>query len=244
MNVSSENGRGHRRTALVQSLLADVFSGRLRAGEHLVTDELANRFGVSHTPIREALISLAGIGVIELLPNRGAVVRRISAREVCEVCQVRRVLECEAARTACGRIDLGELDDIARGLRRLGAVKNPGPAFIVTARELDTRLHDLIASSCGNTFLANEIGRLRMLFHAFRDMAWDLDASRHDYRRLSQESGEHLAIVDALRAGDGKTARKAMATHIRSGVKYWTRALPERTESNEKPATRPKKRSR
>src|SRR5207253_11519126 len=66
---------------------------------------LAARFGVSHTPIREALIELAGIGVVSLLPNRGAVVRPITARDVREVCQVRRALECLAVRQACGRID-------------------------------------------------------------------------------------------------------------------------------------------
>ena len=70
--------------------MADVVHGRLRAGDHLVTQELAQRFGVSHTPIREALIALAGVGVIDLLPNRGAVVRRVSPKEVREVCQVRR----------------------------------------------------------------------------------------------------------------------------------------------------------
>src|SRR5215813_7049819 len=100
---------GLRRQAIVQSLLADVFHGRLRAGEHLVTQELAERFGVSHTPIREALISLAGIGILDLLPNRGAVVRRVTPNEVREVCQVRRVLECEATRSACGRCDLAAL---------------------------------------------------------------------------------------------------------------------------------------
>ena len=111
--------RGLRRQTIVQSLMADVFQGRLRAGEHLVTQELATRFGVSHTPIREALIALAGVGVIDLLPNRGAVVRRVSPKEVREVCQVRRALECEATRSACGRIDLAELHALADDLRRM-----------------------------------------------------------------------------------------------------------------------------
>src|SRR5262249_8939914 len=84
---------GLRRQAIVQSLLTDVFQGRLRAGQRLVTQDLAERFGVSHTPIREALIALAGIGIIDLLPNRGAVVRPVTAKDVREVCQVRRVLE-------------------------------------------------------------------------------------------------------------------------------------------------------
>src|SRR6202043_299293 len=111
--------RGLRRQTIVQSLLTDVFHGRLRAGAHLVTQELANRFGVSHTPIREALIALAGVGVIDLLPNRGAVVRRISPKEVREVCQVRRALECEAVRTASGRIDLAALHALAADLKQL-----------------------------------------------------------------------------------------------------------------------------
>src|SRR5271170_5673258 len=93
---------GLRRQAIVESLLADVFHGRLQAGQHLVTQELADRFGVSHTPIREALITLAGIGVIDLPPNRGALVRRVSPREVREVYQVRSILECAATRSACG----------------------------------------------------------------------------------------------------------------------------------------------
>jgi DNA-binding GntR family transcriptional regulator len=64
---------GLRRQTIVASLLADVFAGRLRAGQHLITQELARRFGVSHTPIREALIAVAGLGVVDLQPNRGAV---------------------------------------------------------------------------------------------------------------------------------------------------------------------------
>jgi hypothetical protein len=130
--------RGLRRQTIVQSLLADVFQGRLRAGTHLVTQELAARFGVSHTPIREALITLAGIGIIDLLPNRGAVVRRVTPHEVREVCQVRRVLECEAVRRACGRIDLAELHALAVELKRLKSARPNGTRFIEEARALRT----------------------------------------------------------------------------------------------------------
>jgi DNA-binding GntR family transcriptional regulator len=212
----------------VQSLLGDVFSGRVKPGEHLVTQDLAERFQVSHTPVREALISLSAMGIIDLLPNRGAKVRRVSRQEVREVCQVRRILECEATRLACGRIALADLDALADNLRRMMANRSPGPSFIPQARAIDTRLHDLIAECCGNAFLAHEIGRLKTLFRAFRDVAWEHDEAKNDYRRLSQEAGEHLAIVEALRKGDGREARRAMARHIRSGIKYWSRALPAR----------------
>lgn len=226
---------GLRRQALVASLLADVFQGRLRAGQHLVTRELAGRFGVSHTPIREALIALAGIGIIDLLPNRGAVVRRVSPRDVREICQVRRVLECEAVRRACGAIDGAELKDLTAGFARQSAVESSRRAeFVDQARALDSRLHDRIAGSCGNAFLANELSRLKILFRAFRDVAWEHDGALNDYRRLAEESREHLAIVEALAAGDGSAAARAMSRHILAGARYWSLVLPEPTAHSQR----------
>jgi DNA-binding GntR family transcriptional regulator len=219
--------RGLRRQTIVHSLLADVFQGRLRAGTHLVTRELSERFGVSHTPIREALIALAGMGIVDLLPNRGAVVRRVTVHEVDEVCKVRKVLECEATRSACGRIDLAELHGLAADLGRLRSAQAPtGAQFIDEARRLDNRLHDLIAASCGNAFLAQELGRLKILFRAFRDVAWEQEEARNDYHRLAEEAHEHHAIVAALLAGDAKEAARAMARHIRMGGRYWSRLMP------------------
>jgi DNA-binding GntR family transcriptional regulator len=218
---------GLRRQAIVQSLLAEVFQGQLHAGQHLVTQALAQRFGVSHTPIREALISLAGIGIVDLVPNRGAVVRAVTSREVREVCQVRRLLECQAARSACGRIALDELHSLADDLRRL---RNRGPEniteFIHDARVVDSRLHDLIASSCGNAFLAQELGRLKTLFRAFRDVSYIRHEARNDHRRLATEAAEHLEIVESLIAGDARSAARAMDRHICTGGRYWARAMP------------------
>jgi DNA-binding GntR family transcriptional regulator len=224
--IALKCNHGLRRHTLIEAILADVFQGRLRAGQHLVTQQLARRFGVSHTPIREALLSLAGMGIIDLLPNRGAIVRRVTGHEVREICQVRRVLECEATRLACGRIELARLHAVAADLKRLMAAEGlSGARFIEEARAVDSRLHDLIADSCGNAFLGKEIGRLKILFRAFRDVAWDRAEARNDYHRLAEEAREHLAIVDALLAGDAKEAARAMARHIRSGDKYWSRAM-------------------
>lgn len=237
---------GQRRSTIVESLLADIFHGRIQAGQHLVTQDLAERFGVSHTPIRESLILLAGIGIIELQPNRGAIVRQVSARDVREVCQVRKALECEATRNACGRINRTALESLASDLTRLTSpTSRTGPRFIARARELDSRLHDLIAAACGNTFLANELNRLKILFRTFRDVSWEHDSQRQDYHRLAEESREHLAIVQALLAGDRRGAALAMSRHIRSGIVHWKKALPATaaagTLSNKRPGkpTRP-----
>jgi DNA-binding GntR family transcriptional regulator len=183
---------------------------------------LADRFGVSHTPIREALIELAGIGVVDLLPNRGAVVRRVTARDVREVCQVRRSLECLATRRACGRIAPTALTGLAGETETLTAAAAT-PETITRARDVDDRLHDAIAASCGNNFLRVELARLKTLFRAFRDVAWEQEEERNDYHRIGVEAREHLDLIRALEAADAKAAARAMARHIRSGEVYWSR---------------------
>ncbi|MDB5345937.1 MAG: rspR 2 [Schlesneria sp.] len=229
---------GQRRHTIVESLLTDVFHGRIQAGQHLVTQELAERFGVSHTPIREALITMAGIGVLDLQPNRGAIVRRVSGREVREVCLVRKALECEATRSACGKIERADLVSLSQDLKRLTApTSRTGTRFIARAREVDTRLHDLIASSCGNTFLVNELKRLNILFRTFRDVSWQHDSDRQDYHRLTEEAREHQAIVDALLAEKRVEATRAMSYHIRSGIKHWSKALPTAASNGQQQAT-------
>lgn len=218
---------GRRRHVIVESLLREIVQGRLRPGQHLVTQALARRFGVSHTPVREALVALAGVGVVDLPPNRGAIVRRVTARDVREICQVRRALECQAVRQACGRIDravLVELRDASRAV--LAAAGSADPSLVEEARALDSRLHDRIAASSGNAFLAKELGRLKTLFRAFRDAAWEHEEARNDYGRLAVEAREHLAIVEALLAVDRRAASAAMTRHIRSGIRSWSRALP------------------
>jgi len=230
-SLSAKRDHGLLRQKIVEKLLADVFRGQLAAGRHLVTQELADRFEVSHTPIREALIALAGIGIIDLVPNRGAVVRQVTSREVREVMQVRRALECEAVRLSCGRIDFSELQGLAAEFKRLAERKPVQPArFIEQSRAADSRLHDLIANSCGNRFLANELNRLKTLFRAFRDVSYTAHQAQNDFRRLADEAREHLAIVEALRAGDRQEAARAMSRHLRGGVTYWARVLPESVE--------------
>ena len=229
---------GLRRQAIVQSLLADVFQGRLAAGQHLVTQELADRFGVSHTPIREALIALAGIGIIDLLPNRGAVVRR--GHRAARSARSARSAACWSARPPAAPAAGSTWPSCTpwpTSCAGCAVVAGLIGRFIAEARAVDSRLHDLIAASCGNAFLAKELGRLKMLFRAFRDVAWEHDEARNDYRRLAEEAGEHLAIVEALLAGDATAAAAAMARHIRSGVEVLEPGHARTTDHGRRSAT-------
>lgn len=220
-----------RRSAVVEDLVREVVQGHWRPGQHLVTRALAERFGVSHTPIREALVALAGIGLVDLLPNRGAVVKPVKTADVREICQVRRALECEAVRGACGRIAPSELEALGEAFRALLAQADPFPADVIArARAADDRLHDLISARAGNAFLAKEIGRLKTLFRAFRDASWRREEDRNEYRRIAEEAREHLAIVESLSEGDRAAAARAMSRHILSGCRYWCRTMPKPAE--------------
>jgi DNA-binding GntR family transcriptional regulator len=168
------------------------------------------------------------MGVVDLLPNRGGIVREITARNVREVCQVRKVLECEAARGAARRVDREQVQVMATDIRHLAAAP-ANPDAIARARELDDKLHELIREACGNAFLGEELARLRTLFRTFRDVTWDLELARQDFHRIGVEAREHLAITDALIARDPKAAVSAMTAHMRSGVTYWVQVTANLT---------------
>jgi hypothetical protein len=89
------------------------------------------------------------------------------------------------------------------------------------ARAIDNRLHDLIASSCGNPFLRDELDRLKLLYRFFRDVAFEQDGPFNNYFRKDKEAREHLAIVEALQAGDTRLASRAMSRHILSALRYF-----------------------
>src|SRR5690606_28161159 len=127
---------------------------------------------------------------------------------------VRRALECAAVRLACGNIDPQPLQELAETFRQRSAtngIQLTGGSVrraINRARDLDSRLHDLIADSCGNRFLSRELARMKLLFRSFRDVAWDRRKDRPELLRLPEEAREHLAIVEALLAGDAQAASR------------------------------------
>jgi DNA-binding GntR family transcriptional regulator len=218
------NGTAHhgsRRSRLVREILSDLFTGAFEPGQRMRVEHLGERYGVSATPVREALVELAGMGIVELQPNRGAVLRPFGPRQLQEIYQVRLILESEAARGVCGRIAPFELQELERELARL--VKAPKDRiWSDQTRDMDTRLHDLISERCGNERLAHEIARYRNLYRSLRDVRHSRRESRADYAQLNENS-EHLAIVRALISGDGDQAAQAMRQHI----EYATTALQQ-----------------
>ncbi len=201
--------RGALRHQIVKRLLRTIFEGELTAGTRLVVLKLADWFGTSSTPVREALVELAGIGVVEFVHNRGAEVVPFGPLELREIYQLRRILEVEAARNCCGRIDKEQLQKAQEEMLEL--VRNRrGDEWSDQARDSDCRFHELIVSSCGSTRLIKELRRYGTLVEMVREIVGQ--------NREAEERAllEHLAVIDALLAGDADSAAAQMAQHIDS----------------------------
>jgi len=203
--------------SIVRQVLAAIFRRQFEANERLVIQRLADQLGVSPTPVREALGELAALGMIDLVPNRGPVVRPFGPNELDDIYRVRALLESEAARLACGRIPSELLRNNKRALKQ-ATVSSAGepldPAF-----DLDLQLHDLVREHCGSPRLSEEIMRYRELIPAIRDVVGDDPNTQH--RALE----EHTKIIDALLAGNADDAASAMRAHVESSGRAMCKAL-------------------
>ncbi len=169
--------------------------------------KLAGRFGISSTPVREALVELDAVGVVEFVHNRGAVVAPFGPKELRDIYQIRRILESEATRSAAGRLDLAEVGQLREETMVL-LDENEAPDWLPRTVSADRRLHTLVATHCGNSRLTREIRRYDLLVQTIREI---IGADRGAQHRAMEE---HLALLDALLAQDGQGAAKAMARHI------------------------------
>lgn len=222
-SVGPAASHGDRREHVVRYLVDQIVAGKLRAGQRLLTQDIADQLQVSLTPVREALAELAGVGLVDLLPNRGASVHTFSPREIREVCRVRRALECEAVRAATGRVPPSQLKELDARFAQLAQAPVRGKRQVGLARSLDSRLHDMIAEHCGNRFLQKELARLSRLFRSLRDASWQDALGRDDCERLAEEAREHQAITQAMLLRDRRAASKAMSQHISISARYWSR---------------------
>jgi DNA-binding GntR family transcriptional regulator len=216
--VDEQIARGHFRQQVTARILSGVFQGRFRSGQRLVVANLTRMYGVSPTPVRESFVELASLGIVELLPNRGAVVLPFGRDEVRDIVQMRRVLEVEAARCAVGRIagdELGALERALSHLRDKLSTPGAGPAWVHEARATDTRLHGLIATSCGSRRLRAEINRYATLWRTLRDVTQRLDVAS-SLAHAIEMLAEHEEIVAVLGASDPDATARVMDRHIRS----------------------------
>jgi DNA-binding GntR family transcriptional regulator len=200
---------GALRHHVVRRLLAAIIQRELPADTRLVAKKLAERLGVSPTPIREALVELEQVGVVQLLHNRGAVVMPFGPRQLHEFFHVRRILESEAVRCATPHIDkhwtVSTREETQQLLKRLHNATHSTSADFVKANR---RFHGAISQKCSNARLANELQRYDVFSEAI------IQAVDNSCSIQQAAMGHHLEVIDAIDTGDADAAALAMAHHL------------------------------
>lgn len=191
---------------LRESIEEEIATGQLVPGSRLDEVELATRFGVSRTPIREALNLLLGEGLIESLPRRGAVVAQISPQRLVEMFEVMAELEAMCARLAARRMSDSELDALqgAHEACRGAALANDSDAYFYA----NEKFHYAIYAASHNAFLAEQAIHLQRKLRPYRRLQLRV---RH---RTSRSFEEHQGILDALREGDAEKVARNIRNHV------------------------------
>ena len=232
----------HTDAALVDELAAEiqsrVLSGAIPTGARLRQESLAAEFGVSRTPVREALRKLQANGLVEMLPRRGALVRGPSAREVREAYEVRAELEGLAAALAATCIS----DDELQRLRTAQAHFRRSVASLLAWRRRRNQLfsdaveahaewiegnelfHSVIQEASGNRRLQATIAHLHRSFP--RDLTWIVLGQ--NARLLEDNVTQHEAILEAIERHDPAAARQCMIEHVSKAGELVTRQFEAR----------------
>ncbi len=211
---------------VADQLRAEILEGRLKPGEWLRQERLAQEHGVSQMPVREALKQLASEGLVEHVPYRGARVVQFSADDVEDLYACRAFIEGLAARFAAVNILAGELAELAALVPQMAACETPRD--LGQYRELNRRFHGVIFAASRRSYL---VRTLAQLWAAFPTMLWsnvprvptDPGATRDE-----PDVAEHSAIVAALAAHDPAAAERAVRDHITSAGRALQSAMTER----------------
>ena len=194
------------RDVVFNTLRQAILTGELKPGERLMEIHLANRLGVSRTPIREAIRKLELEGLVTMIPRRGAEVAQITEKSMNDVLEVRRALDALCVELACDRITDGELEQLklaCEGFEQ--AIKTQDAKKIAHA---DVALHDIIVQATGNQRLIQLINNLSEQMYRYR-FEYIKDFSQHD--RLVEE---HRIIYESILKNDKNTACMAARLHI------------------------------
>lgn len=194
------------RDVVFNTLRQAILTGELKPGERLMEIHLAERLGVSRTPIREAIRKLELEGLVTMIPRRGAEVAQITEKSMSDVLEVRRALDALCVELACDRITEEELARLEQACSDFeAAVKTRDNKVIAQA---DVKLHDIIVQATGNSRLIQLVNNLSEQMYRYR-FEYIKDSSRHE--NLVEE---HRIIYESILKKDKETASRAAETHI------------------------------
>ncbi|WP_407527583.1 GntR family transcriptional regulator [Methylobacterium oryzisoli] len=191
---------------LRQTIEDEIVDGVRTPGERLDEVQLAERFGVSRTPIREALLQLAMTGLIEVKPRRGAVVSTPDPARLLEMFETMAELEAACARLAARRLTPPHQAELTAALEACRQAAETGDTTAYYAE--NTVFHAVIYRASRNGFLCEQATALSRRLAPFRRIQLRVR------NRLGQSFAEHAAAVEAILAGDEALAAERMRAHV------------------------------
>lgn len=198
------------RDVVFNTLRQAILKGELAPGERLMEIQLAEKLGVSRTPIREAIRKLELEGLVLMIPRKGAEVAKISEKSLRDVLEVRRSLEELAIELACQRMTDEEIEQLGERQNDFKNAINKGNAMNIA--ETDEAFHDVIYLGTGNDKLVQILNNLREQMYRYRV---EYLKDERNYPTLMRE---HNEIVEGLMKKDKVRVTEAMHKHVKNQV--------------------------
>lgn len=204
------------RERILSAIRAAIVNGQIRQGTRIMEPELAERFGISRTPIREAIRQLESEGLISVIPRKGAIVAFISPQDVSNFYELKMILEGHAARLAAKNLtenDLTKMETVNRQIEAASVKKNPGRVL-----DLHNEFHEIFLRACGNDKLHAIVQSLDMQFQPYRLIPAMPGRVKGSIR-------QHTEIIEAFRRKDAARAEELVRKDALYGKNLLLRKL-------------------
>ncbi len=212
----SEKARS-REDEVFMTLEEDILSGVYKSGDSLTEQPLSCRLGVSRTPIRAALRRLSDEGLVELIPNKGAVVVGVTEQDLIDTYKIRMRLEGIASAMATERLTDEEKAKLAESVEMSEYYISSGDTENI--KELDTTFHSIIYAATGNRLLSKILTELHRNIKAYRKLSLTVPG------RLERSQEEHREILKAILDGDAEKADFLTSLHVERAMNNMLVAL-------------------
>lgn len=199
-----------------------LLAGEFSPGQRLLYGPIGKQIGVSATPVREAAQQLANEGLVDLVPQLGAIVRRPDRQELVDLYEVRLAIEPYAARLAAERasaVQVRRLQDSVEQMHLLIERQRKSPAAVAGKRirtafdKADFEFHTLVIEATGNQAMIRTAGQSHALTRVF-----GIHRHQYDEQSMAVTCEDHTAILTAIQSGNPAAASDAAASHIRNGL--------------------------
>lgn len=213
--------KSHMFDQVYEHMLERITSGAVQPGERIKDSEWATKFGVSRTPMREAIRKLTQEGLLVGLPNGGYEIRRLSQRELVQLYGCRAALEGAAVREVTLAKNPAVIAQVKEVLDETGeAIETKD---LKRAFDLNTRYHKVIMDACDNAFIKDMLTSLQRMIRVYRgnvlnDAQKSSEGAEIYLERLRVKQSHHTKIFEAISAGDHVLASNLMVGHVNQTV--------------------------